>query len=95
MTQKIKYFKIIVNCGHLGGGKSVEVTRFIYADCMGDAFAMASKFPRVKCKTSGGISVKGCWEISYEEYFEGKKLEAENPYLQITKSNKKNLHKVA
>lgn len=74
------YFKIVVNCGHVGARKAIEVTRYFKGEdavsCYFDAFFM----PRSKKKRD---CVKLVEIITQEEYFRGKEVERANPYLQI------------
>lgn len=74
----VKYYELIVECGHVGMGKSLEVTRYFEADSVLSAFVSAKNMPRSKKKAS---SVKRVIEITYSEYLLGKLSEEQNNYL--------------
>lgn len=74
----MKYYELIVECGHVGIGRSLEVTRYFEADSVLSAFESAKNMPRSKKKAS---SVKQVMEITYSEYLLGKLTEKQNNYL--------------
>lgn len=74
----MKYYELIVECGHVGMGRSLEVTRYFQADSVLSAFESAKDMPRSKKRAS---SVKQVVEISYSDYLLGKSEEKENSYL--------------
>jgi hypothetical protein len=86
----MRYFKILVDCGHMGIGRSIEITRYICAFNCVEAFIVANRLPRVKRKKekTGTLLVS---EISFMEYCIGKEEELENPYLSNRKGNVVNL----
>jgi len=74
-----RYFKILLDCGHVGNGNSIEVARYVTAkDCV-DALTLGNRMPRVKRKheRTGTIRVT---EISYSDYCAGKKSESVHSY---------------
>jgi hypothetical protein len=76
----MRYWKVICKYGHVGKRKEISVARYIQAEDEIDiiaVFHIASDMPAVK--TRGVSFIK---EINYSEYFIGKQLESENPYLQ-------------
>jgi len=84
----LKYYLVVVECGHVGAGKCLEVTRYFQGYNLVSTYLSTLYMPRSKKKTD---SIKLIKEISYEEYVQGKKLEKENSYLNITK-NKTSLY---
>lgn len=82
---KKRYFKILLDYGHLGNKNSLEVARYVKAkDCV-EAFTLGNRMPGVKRKgeKTGTIRVK---EISYSEYCMGQKTGADTLYLNTYKS---------
>lgn len=81
-------FAVLLDCGHVGASKSLQVKLFIIAENCVEAFSMACRMPRVKRKTnkSGVLEVKG---VSTDEYKNG--LKEQNPffleYLERRKAN--------
>ena len=84
---KKRYFKILLDYGHLGNGNSLEVARYVSANNCVDALIMGNRMPRVKRKRekTGAIKVM---EISYSEYLIGQENEAVHSYLLTYKSRK-------
>lgn len=74
------YFKVLMEGGHLGAGKSYDMVRYLKADNIGVIFDLLGHFPRVKAK---GItkSVKLIKPITEEEFVAGKTGELRDPYL--------------
>ena len=77
-----KYYLVVIECGHVGTGRSLEVARYFKDFNPINAYICASIMPRSKKKCN---SVKLIKEISYEEYLIGKQLENENLYLNTFK----------
>jgi transcription elongation factor Elf1 len=73
-----KYFLIVVECGHVGRNRSVEVTRYFKDIDIVNAYCSALYMPRSKKKPS---SVKEVREISQEIYLLGIEEERNNQYL--------------
>jgi hypothetical protein len=74
------YFKLVMEGGHVGAGKSYEMVRYFEGD---DIFCVLGKSfhtPRLKKKRFGG-GIKFIKEISWREYVTGKKRERKDPYL--------------
>lgn len=80
MAGKNRYFMVIVEGGHMGIGRSYEMTRYFEAEDPIHAFDSARSMPRAK-KKPGGLAVKLVVEISREQYEIGKAREARDPYL--------------
>ncbi|GEQ23409.1 hypothetical protein CBU02nite_39150 [Clostridium butyricum] len=74
-----KYYLIIVESGHVGAGKSIEISRYFEDFSLAAAYYSASNMPRSKKKSN---SIKLVQEISYEQYCQGKLSENLNQYLQ-------------
>lgn len=74
----MKYFELVVDCGHVGAGRSLEVTRYFEANSLLDAYDSARYMPRSKKKSN---SIKRVQEITFPEYQMGKVAERENNYL--------------
>lgn len=77
-VNRARYFSIVVACGHVGHGNSIEVTRYFEAEDILSAMDSARFMPRSKKKAS---CIKRISPITYDEYLAGKLEEAENPYL--------------
>ena len=65
----MRYFKVMVQLGHMGNGKSRETYLFIYADSILKAMSIAKRTPAVKHSLLP-LSVQ---EITEEEFKEGRK----------------------
>jgi hypothetical protein len=74
------YFKLVMEGGHVGAGKSYEMVRYFEDDDIFCVLAKSLHIPRMKKKEFvGGITfVK---EISWREYATGKRMEKRDPYL--------------
>lgn len=74
------YYKVMMEAGHMGAGKSYDMTRYFEADSLGVIFSLLDHFPRLKSK---GVSraVKLIEPVAEEEYLEGKEDEQQDPYL--------------
>ena len=73
------YFRVVVECGHVGAGKSFEAVRYWRAKNASHALSSASALPRAKKKNL--TIVKSVLPITQREYDLGLKEEALNPYL--------------
>jgi len=74
------FFKLILEGGHVGAGKSYDMVRYFRGKDIISVMDSALKTPRVK-KKEGGQSVKLIQPISEKEYIRGKTSEAGDPYL--------------
>jgi len=88
------FFKLILESGHVGAGKSYEVVRYLEGRDIFSVLYSASRFPRVKKKgTRKGIKL--IQEITRWEYLRGRQRERQDPYLNThkkkTKRNSKNV----
>ena len=74
------FFKLILEGGHVGAGKSYEVVRYLEGRDIISVLFSASHFPRVKKKRSRK-GIKLIQEITRGEYLQGRRREREDPYL--------------
>jgi hypothetical protein len=74
------YFKLVMEAGHVGAGKSFDMVRYFKGDDIFGVLARSLHTPRLKKKGSGN-GVKLIKEISRREYIHGKGRERRNPYL--------------
>lgn len=74
------YFKLVMEGGHVGAGKSYEMVRYFEGDDIFSVLAKSFHTPRVKKKEFGG-GIKLIKEISWREYLIGKGREKRDPYL--------------
>ena len=73
------YFKLVMEAGHVGAGKSCDMVRYFEGDDIFGVFARSRRIPRLKKKESG-TSIKLIKEISRQEYIYGKGREGRNPF---------------
>lgn len=87
------FYKVIVECGHLGANNACEITRFIEESSIVEALSSLRSMPRVKSKGSLK-SVKFLQEITREEYLQGiknfKKRFEDSPYFNAVRKKKIN-----
>jgi len=81
------YFKMILENGHIGAGKSLETVRYFRGDTMVDMFDVACRIPRVKGKDRG-TGVKMVQPVSREEYLRGIEQVEDDRYLNTRKNRK-------
>jgi hypothetical protein len=74
------YFKLVMEGGHVGAGKSYEMVRYFEGDDVFGVLARSRFIPRLKKKEFGG-GITLIKEISWREYLHGKGRERRNPYL--------------
>jgi hypothetical protein len=74
------YFKLVMEGGHAGAGKSYDMVRYFEGDDIFCVLARSLHTPRLKKKAFGG-GIKLIKEISRREYTHGKGRERRNPYL--------------
>jgi len=65
------YFKVIIETGHVGAGKSCEKVCFIDAPNTVDLFVMMQRYPGLKSKRSGRY-ISLIKSITKDEYESGK-----------------------
>jgi hypothetical protein len=75
------YFKVCVKGGHVGAGKSYDFVRYYESQDMLSAFLNALTLSRVK-KNANGTGIYSVEPISTEEFYQGKRRELQDPYLQ-------------
>jgi hypothetical protein len=74
------FFKLILESGHVGAGKSYEMVRYLEGRDIFSVLFSASHFPRVK-KKRYRKGIKLIQEITKKEYLQGRMREREDPYL--------------
>jgi hypothetical protein len=74
------FFKLILEGGHVGAGKSYDMVRYFRGTDIISVMDSAMKTPRAK-KKEGGQGIKLIEPISEKEYVRGKTNEADDPYL--------------
>ena len=74
------FFKLILEGGHLGAGKSYDIVRYFRGKDIVSVLTWAFHIPRAKKKESGK-GIKMIKEISKKEYVLGKMKERKDPYL--------------
>ena len=74
------YYKVLMEGGHVGAGKSYDMCRYFSVSNVGVIFDLLGKMPRLKSK-GVGRSLKMIEPISKEEYRKGRSSEAGDPYL--------------
>jgi hypothetical protein len=78
--EEAMFFKLILEAGHVGAGKSFDMVRYFSGRDIMAVMDSALKTPRVKKKV-GGRAIKLIKPISENEYLLGKRIEASDPYL--------------
>lgn len=73
-----RYYRVVVECGHVGRGKAIEITRYFRANDAIECFLSVLRMPRSKKKSD---SVKLVEPINSDGYLQGKKAEERNYYL--------------
>jgi hypothetical protein len=73
------YFKLVMEAGHAGAGKSCDMVRHFEGDDIFVVPARSRHIPRLKKKESGN-GIKLIKEISRREYIHGKGQERRNPF---------------
>ena len=86
------YYKLIMENGHIGAGKSLETVRYFRGENPVDMFNIAARIPRSKGKDRG-TGVKLVQSVSRDEYLKGVQQAAGNPYLNTRKKKKHNKRK--
>jgi len=74
------YYKVLMEGGHMGAGKSYDMTRYLQADSVISILDTLKRMPRLKVK---GFSraVREITAVSREEFCQGKKTEGRDNYL--------------
>ncbi len=81
------YFKMILECGHVGAGRSLETVRYFRGESPVDMFSIAARVPRAKGKDRG-TGVKLVQSVSRDEYIKGIQQAAGDRYLSARKKSK-------
>ncbi len=81
------YFKMILESGHVGAGKSLETVRYFRGESPVDMFSFVARVPRVKGKDRG-TGVKLVQSVSRDEYIKGIQRAGGDRYLSTRKKRK-------
>ena len=81
------YYKLILESGHVGAGKSLETVRYFRGESLIDMFNFAARIPRVKGKNRG-TGVKMVQSVSRNEYLNGIQQATGDRYLSTRKKKK-------
>lgn len=74
------FFKLVMEGGHVGAGKSYEMVRYFEGDDIMCVLVNALRSPRLK-KRECARGIKLIREVSRNEYVHGKRREKRDPYL--------------
>ena len=74
------YFKVIIDSGHIGAGKSYEKVCYVKADSIVNLFTMMKNYPGLKSKESGK-GIKMVKSVNEQEYEAGKVVEWKREYI--------------
>ena len=74
------YYRVLMEGGHLGAGKSYDMVRYFQADSLLSVFDILSHLPRLKAKGMSK-SVKRIETVSKQEYVQGRYVEKKSRYL--------------
>ncbi len=72
------FFKLVMEGGHVGAGKSYEMVRYFEGDDIFCTFVKALHTPRLKKREFAG-GIKFIKEVSGREYVKGKRRERRDP----------------
>ena len=86
------YFKLILENGHVGAGKSLETVRYFRGESPVDMFSMAARIPRAKGKDRG-TGVKLIQSVTRDEYIKGVQRASDDRYLETRKRSKNSRRK--
>lgn len=73
------FFKVVMDGGHMGSGKSCEFVRYFEAEDAMDLFELLRAFPGLKNKDSAS-GIRLVQAIDEDEFERGKVAEKEDPY---------------
>ena len=74
------FFKLVMDGGHVGAGKSYEMVRYFEGDDIFCVLGRALHTPRLK-KKEFAVGIKFIKQVSKKEYFRGKREERKDSYL--------------
>ena len=74
------FFKLVMEGGHVGAGKSYDMVRYFEGNDIVCVFTNSLRTPRLKKKQFAG-GIKLVKEVSRREYVTGKIRERSDPYL--------------
>ncbi len=76
------FFKLVMEGGHVGAGKSYEMVRYFEGDNILGVLTHSLRTPRLK-KREFAAGIKLIKEVSWREYVQGKRRERRDPYLNL------------
>jgi len=82
------YYRLVVENGHVGAGKSIDTVRYFMAENPVDLFSNAARIPRAKGKANAS-GVKLIERVTRDQYEQGLALTQNNVYLARRKRKKK------
>ena len=77
----MKYFKVVAKCGHVGRNKYLLKTFYQKAENKKEAAKIVRETARVKHNQKDAI--REVEEITLEDYCQGRKVMAEDPYFKV------------
>jgi hypothetical protein len=82
MTNKNKFFKVTVKCGHVRNNQYIPITFAVKAENGKEAATIARWIPRVKHHNKN--AVLECVEIDFDEFQRINLINRNNPYLKCS-----------
>jgi len=82
------YYRLVMENGHMGAGKSIDTVRYFMAQNPVDLFSAAARIPRAKGKGNAS-GVKLIEQITRDQYEQGVAMTRSNPYLARRRKSKK------
>ena len=79
MKEKMRFYKVVCMCGHVGSMKSIPIPFVVKAMNGKEAAILARNIPRVKHHRKN--AVLSCDEITKEQYEELNRINNADPYL--------------
>ena len=81
----MNYYKVLAKCGHVKKNNYILKMFYVYAISKKEAAAFVRNMSRVKHHHKDAI--RDVTEITFEEYLEGNKRNADDPYLMVHNSS--------
>ena len=88
----MKYFRILLECGHFGAGNRYDVVRYFAAKDLITIIDRLKSLPRLKNRERF-TSIKSIEVIDRKTFMNGKSMERQDPYLRSRKKILKRLIK--
>ncbi len=84
------FFKVVMDGGHMGSGKSCEFVRYFEAEVAMDLFDLLRAFPGLKNKDSA-LGIRLVQAIDEDEFERGKLAEKQDPYYSRVSKRSRNV----